>query len=146
MVSSAWIGTSASSRRCRPGKPVSSITQANVLQDSAEATNEIGSRDRCAARGEEVVDEEDPLAGTNRVLVDLQRVGTVFQRIGLADGLVRKLARLPHRDKANPEGRRYRCTEDQAARLHAGDLVKPSRPVAPRDPVRHVTKPITILN
>ena len=80
-------------------------------------------RDRRAAGGDEVVDEDDALALADGVGVDLHLVDAVFERIGDAHRLVRQLALLADRHEAGRELVRDGAAEDEAARLDARDLV-----------------------
>src|SRR5262245_45509082 len=70
-----------------------------------------------------IVDDQDPLAGLDRVAVDLERVRAVLE--GILDGqrLGRQLAELADRDEAGTELVGHRSREDEAARLHPDDDV-----------------------
>ena len=83
----------------------------------------LTARDRRAAGGDEVVDQDHPLALADGVGVDLHLVDAVFERIGDAHRLVRQLALLADRHEAGRELVRDRAAEDEAARLDARDLV-----------------------
>ena len=50
----------------------------------AEAGDQIGGRRRRAAGGEQVVDDQHALPLLHRVVVDLERVGPVLERVGRA--------------------------------------------------------------
>src|ERR1041384_3698552 len=52
--------------------------------DASEGLHQPACRGSSAARGEHVVDDEDPFAGMDRVAVDLQLVGAVFEAVLLA--------------------------------------------------------------
>ena len=78
---------------------------------------------RGAARGDQVVDQNDALAGLHRVLVHLHLVDAVFERIGDRHRGVRQLALLADRHEAGRELVGDRAAEDEAARLDARDLV-----------------------
>src|SRR6266508_2762177 len=53
------------------------------------------------------------------VLVHLEGVGAVLERVGLARGAIGQLARLAHRHEADAEPIGQRRAEDEAARLDA---------------------------
>src|SRR5207302_1443396 len=73
-----------------------------AIDHSALPLDEPRRRRRRTAGGEQIVDDEAaPLL--DRVLVHLERVGAVLERVGLARGLVRQLARLAHRHEADAE-------------------------------------------
>ena len=57
------------------------------------------------------------------VEVDLEGVGAVLERVGLADGARRQLARLADRDEAGAEPLGHRRAEDESAALDADDDV-----------------------
>ena len=78
---------------------------------------------RGTAGGDEIVDQNDALAGKNGVGVHFHLVETVFQRIGDAHRGMRQLALLADRHKAGRDLMRHRAADDEAARLDAGDLV-----------------------
>src|SRR5664279_5125574 len=61
---------------------------------AAEALKKLDGRARGSARGEQIVDQSDAGAGRNRVLVNLDGVGAVFQRVGFLARLPRQLVRL----------------------------------------------------
>ena len=80
-------------------------------------------RFRGAAGGDQIVHQDHALARDQRVVVHLDLVDAVFQRIGDAHALVRQLALLADRHEAGRDLMRHRAAEDEAARLDAGDLV-----------------------
>ncbi len=80
-------------------------------------------RHRCAAGGDEIVDQEDALLLADRVGVDLHFVDAVFERVGDANGFVRELALLADRHEAGGQLMCHGAAEDEAPRLDARDLV-----------------------
>ncbi len=86
---------------------------------AARAPHELRRRLRRAARCDQVVDDQDALALADRVLVHLDHVDTVFQRVLLADGLPRQLAFLADRHEAAPEPVGDGPAQDEPARLDA---------------------------
>ena len=68
-----------------------------------EATDQIGGGGDCAAGGQDVVKNEDALAGDDGILVHLNGVCTVFQSILGAYLLPRQLARFAGRDKGRAQ-------------------------------------------
>jgi hypothetical protein len=76
-----------------------------------------------AAGGEQVVDEQDALAGLDGVEVDFEGVGAVFEVVGDAGDGRGELARLAHGDEAGVEAVGERGAEDESARLDAEDEV-----------------------
>src|SRR5438034_3107857 len=71
-----------------------------------------------AARREEIVDDQDLLAGLDCIAVDLERVGAVLEGVLDGDRLGRQLAELPDGDEAGVELVRHRRAEDEATRFH----------------------------
>ena len=78
-----------------------------------------------AAGGDQVVDDEHPRAGRHRVGVDLDAVLAVFEGVIDAEHRPGELVRLADEDQPLAEARSERRTEDEAARLDAGDQVEP---------------------
>ena len=77
------------------------------------------------ACGDQVVDQEHPLARCHSIAVYLDLIGSVFERVGDAHGLVRQLALLSHRHEARAEAMGDGTAQDEAARLDAGDFGDP---------------------
>ena len=89
----------------------------------AELLEELYRCLRGAAGGDEIVDQDDPLAALHRILVHLHFVDAVFERIADADALERQLALLADRHEAAGQLVRDGAAENEAARLDAGDPV-----------------------
>ena len=89
----------------------------------AERLDQPAGRGGRAAGGEHVVDDEDLLAGVDRVAVDLELVGAVLELVLLADDRPRQLARLADRHEPGTQAIGDRRGEDEAARLDADDAV-----------------------
>jgi hypothetical protein len=90
---------------------------------TAELLDELYGGLHGAAGGEEVVDEDDALAGLDGVHVDLQGVGAVLEVVGDAGDGGGELARLAHGDEAGVEAVGEGGSEDEAAGLNAEDEV-----------------------
>src|SRR6185369_10052082 len=69
----------------------------------AAPLDELARRAHRPAGGEQIVDERDPVPFSDGVLVHLQGVGPVFQRVALAHLGMRKLVRLSQRDQPESE-------------------------------------------
>jgi hypothetical protein len=99
--------------------------------DDERATDNLGSGlfekldggEAGASGGDEIVDDDDVLASLDGVLVDLDAVRAVFERVVLADDVPRQLALLSHGDEAYRELMRDGAAQDEPARLDARDLV-----------------------
>ena len=78
-----------------------------------------------AAGGQQVVDDQDALAGGDGVAVDLEGVRAVLERVLDGDRLGRELAELADRHEAGVELVGHRRAEDEPARLHPDDDVDP---------------------
>src|SRR5215218_669941 len=90
---------------------------------AAEPFDQPGGRPGGAAGGEHVVDDQHPLAGDDRVGVELKGGGAVLQRVLLGLHLVGQLAGLADGHEAGAEVVGDRRGEDEAARLDADHLV-----------------------
>src|SRR5215218_10557532 len=134
-----WIGTSA------PGVAATSVPdeaeelvaldQLPALEElkldqggdaddlAAEALDQPGRGPGGAAGGQHVVDDQDPLAGDDRVGVQLQGGGAVLERVLLGLDLVGQLARLADGHEAGPEVVGDRRGQDEPAGLDADHLV-----------------------
>ena len=92
--------------------------------DAAEPFDERARGRHRAARGEQVVHQDDALAGLHGVRMHLDRGRPVFQRVGLGDGLARELAHLADGHERLVEAFGERGPEDEAAALDAGHEVE----------------------
>src|SRR5918996_45467 len=100
------------------------LHQARDANDlAAEALHQLRGRLGRAPGGQDVVNDQDPLAGPERVAVDLEGLGAVLELIGLGLGLPRELPGLPDRHEPGPEVVRHRRGQDEAAGLDPHDLV-----------------------
>src|SRR5579875_1698773 len=90
---------------------------------AAEALDELDGGLHGAAGGEQVVDDDDALAGTDGVLVNLQRVGAVLEVVLYGFGGSGELAGLADGDEAGVEAVGERGAEDEAAGFDAEDEV-----------------------
>src|SRR5438552_1934987 len=81
----------------------------------AEVSHERG---RCAhrsARGQDVVDDEDAIAGVDGVVVDLQNVLAVFELVFVAALGPRQLAGLADGNESAIQNARHATTEDESS-------------------------------
>jgi hypothetical protein len=104
----------------------------------AELAQQFHRAFRRAARGYEIVDQNDPFVRGDGVLVHLHLVEAVFQRIGDRYGRVRKLALLSDGNKTRGKLMRDGAAQNETARLDSHDLVDlgagpPSRVVMSRN-------------
>src|SRR5918996_1517553 len=100
------------------------LHQARDANDlAAEALHQLRGRLGRAPGGQDVVNDQDPLAGPERVAVDLEGLGAVLELVGLGLGLPRELPGLPDRHEPGPEVVRHGRGQDEAAGLDPHDLV-----------------------
>src|SRR3990172_6335045 len=92
---------------------------------SAELARQPRASPRCAAGGEQVIDNQNTVSLAYCVAVDLQRVGSIFQVIADARRLRRKLVRLAHWDKPRAEPVGQRRSEYEPARFDSQDQINP---------------------
>ena len=90
---------------------------------SVELFHQPGDGGSGPAGGQDIVDDQHILAGRDGVLVDLQYVGPIFERVFDALTLGRKLFLLANRDKAIAQGIGDGGSDDEAARFNAEDQV-----------------------
>ena len=114
------VASASSSRPPSSGRSMMKVAPTTMPPVRAD---ELGRRLGRAAGGDQVVDDQDALARPDGVLVDLDDVDAVFQRVLLADGLPRQLALLADRDEAAAQPVGDGAAEDEAARLDAGHRV-----------------------
>ena len=74
-----------------------------------------------APGGEQVVDDEDAVAGTHGVVVHFEGVGAVFEVVGDADAGGGEFLGFAHGDEAGAEGVGECGGEDEAAGFDADD-------------------------
>ena len=88
------------------GQPVATLEEGQLDEEGQAddlALQPLHQVDRAADRAagrQEVVDDQDLLAGLDRVAVDLERVGAVLEGVLDADRLGRQLAELANRHEA----------------------------------------------
>ena len=90
------------SSRSRPLRKSSSTRNAEADDLALEPLDQLDRALDRAARREQVVDDQDLLAGLDRVAVDLERVRAVFEGVLDRDRLGRELAQLAHRTRPAP--------------------------------------------
>ena len=98
---------------------MSSTTNASAGHFAAVLLDELRGGGGGAAGGEQIVDNQDAVAGGDRAGVHFERVGAVLQIVGDADALAGQLFRLAHGDEAGAERVGQRRGEDEAARFDA---------------------------
>ena len=96
-------------------------TQAGDLR--AQGFSELRGCFGRASGGEQVIDNDDALSLLNRVAVDFESVGAIFEGVIVFRGGCRKLARLAHRNKSSVKAVGHCWTENKATGFHAEDEV-----------------------
>ena len=86
------------------------------------APEELHSRDGRAAGGNQIVDQQHPVAFIDGIGMHLDGIHAIFKRVVLTDGLAGQLAALADRHEADAERNGHRRPEDEAARLDAGHM------------------------
>ena len=112
-----WISNSPSLSRPWSARQLDHEREARDL--APQPPDELDRAHHRPAGREQVVDDEDPLSGLDRVGVDLEGRRAVLELVLDLDRLRRQLAELAHRHEAGAELVGQRRAEDEAARLHA---------------------------
>ena len=99
------------------------MTQPKPATSAPRTARQPGGGGRGAARGQHVVDDQHPLAGLQRILVDLEGVDPVLELVVLDVHVPRQLAGLADRHETGPEAHRDRRGDDEAAGFDPDDLV-----------------------
>src|SRR5262245_16632145 len=84
--------------------------------------DKLGRGAGCSTGGDEIVDQQYPLPGCDRVDVHLDAIGTVLELVVAAYGLPWQLAFLAQWNESSGQRIRKRGTDDEAARFDRGDL------------------------
>src|SRR5207247_5706143 len=88
---------------------------------------------------------EDAVSATNRVLVNLEAVGAVLERIAHAHALGWQLLRFTHRNKTCAQRVGQGRREDKTARFNADNHVNAGILVMLLEPVDGVMKALAVL-
>ena len=100
---------------------VDELDEEEHLHDrAAELFDELRGRLGRAARGEQVVDDDDALSRLDGVLVDFDRRLAVFEVVGLFDRFAGQFALFADGNEPRPELVGDRGAEEESARFHAG--------------------------
>src|SRR5262249_57841789 len=90
-------------------------------EHSAQPLDELERGRHGAAGGQQIVDREHTLAGSNRVLVNREDVGSILERVLLLDRLEGQLPPFTYRDETRAKLVRQGPAENEAARLDTDD-------------------------
>jgi len=97
--------------------------ECGTRHQSTRTADELGCRLRRSPRRNQVIDDKNALARLNGILVYLDNIDTVFQRVFLADRLPGQLALLANGDEAATKTVSHCPTDDEAACFDASDRV-----------------------
>src|SRR5579863_5649884 len=95
--------------------------EAEAGDAAAEVLDQFGDGGGRASGGEDVVDDQDLLAGNDGVPVNFQRIGAVFERVFDALDGGGQFIRLADGNEAGADGVGEDGSEDEAAGLDAND-------------------------
>src|SRR5262249_42889845 len=76
-----------------------------------------------SSRGDQVVDEQHPVAAIDRIRMDLDTVHPIFQRIVLPHDLAWQLALFANGHKSSAKNMRDRSAKNEAACFYTGHIV-----------------------
>ncbi len=108
-----------------PPRKESSITAPNPTTSPLSSLDEVDGAHRGGPGGDEVVDDEDALAGATPSSCISKMLDGVFVGGHDAGGLARQLALLADDGQAEPELPGQGRGEEEAARFDAGDELRP---------------------
>jgi len=106
---------------------------------------ELGYGRRRSAGGEHIVDDQNAVPDLNRVAMDLERIGAVFELIFDALSRGRQLVGLPHRNEAGMQSVSHGRREYKSARFNADDGVDLHALAVRAEPVDHALEPLRVL-
>ncbi len=112
-----WHSTPSLARRAAAAEIGQVDDEGGAHHVGIELAQELDRGFRRAARGDQIVDQQHGLSGTDGVLMDLDDVDAVFELVVLADRLPRQLALLADRHEAAAQAVGHRAAQDEAARL-----------------------------
>ncbi len=112
----------------RPPRKLSSMMQAAGHDVAADLAAKVDRRRHGAAGREQIVEHGDALSGLDRIGLNLDRVGAVFEVVGEGHGGARQLAALPDHDEAAIEAVGQGRGDEKAARFDADENLRPVRP------------------
>ncbi len=98
------------------------------------------------ARGDEIVDHQDPVTRLEHVGMDLDRIDAVLKGVILPDRLARKLSLLAHRDETDAEFDRDARAENEASRLDPRDMGNADVAMGRREPRHAFAEPLGALD
>ena len=117
------MSTGTSSRR-RPSQEGELDDAGRTPDVGADAAQQRDRRVHRPAGRQQVVEHDDALTLRNRIGLDLDRVGAVFERVFVADRGARQLVLLAHHGEAEPEPVGERRGDQEAARFDADQPVR----------------------
>ena len=112
---------------------------------AADASDQPRRRPCRAARCEDVVYDQHAVTGAKRVLVNLEAVNAVLERVLLALGLRRELPRLANRDEAGIQPAGDRGAQDEAPALDADHVVDALTCIRGCERSHHFTKSVGVV-
>src|SRR6185312_3023916 len=128
-----------------PPEEVEFDGEAEARNLAPELLDELDACFHRAARGEQVIHQDHPLARLDRVLMNLEGVRPVFEVIGYPRRRSRQLARLPYGHKPRVEPVRERWTKDEATRFDAEHQVDVLVDVVLRERINERRESLRIL-
>ncbi len=90
---------------------------------STRTNKQLSSRKRGAASGDQIIDDEHAMTGLQGVVVDLQPIGSIFERVINAYSRAGQLPRLSNGKNSGTERARYGRAEDETPRFDPGDQI-----------------------
>lgn len=134
-----------------PGKFLPSVQTLEFNQKikacdlSPQLANQLHRGRRRPAGCQQIIDDEDPLADRNRVPMDSQGTGSVFQVVFHFETISRELAWFPNRHKSGSEPGRQSPAENEPSRLDPDNLCNPLTSILDGEIVRDLLKRRRVL-
>lgn len=100
--------------------------EGRILHLAAEPPDQFHRGADSPPGGQQIVHHQHFIAGNNRILMNLEAVGAILQRVAFTDGFTRQLAGLAYRNKPQPQRLRDRCAEQKPARSVPTIFVSPA--------------------
>lgn len=119
--------------------------EGSAFDPASEFFDQLGCGSGSSPGGEEIIANNDALAGLDGVFVDFERVGAVFESVGNAGGFGGKLFRLAYGHKTRAKAVSQSRGKNEAARFDSGDHVNLVAAVVIAERIDELVKSLLVL-